>query len=445
MSRPTRPQSVTARAIAARVLGRVLEDSAFASAALDAELGRSVELDARERALATELVYGVLRTEGALEARIREFAPRPIKDANTRIQLLIAAYQLLVLTRIPAFAAVSAAVSAVREERGERMAGFANAVLRKLAANGKALELERAIVESTPSWLVERLERTVGKEETWALLSGARGGEAQTTTAVRVRTGRPLPEWLERALPGRVSPLAKRVERKGDLRALPGYRDGAFVIQDEGSQVIALALGARPGDKVLDACAGRGQKTTLLREQVGPLGRVFAVDLYPKKLAALSGEAARLGLPEVETRAVDWTLGTGDVPDDFDRVLVDAPCSGTGTLAHRPEIKLRLRPEDPARLGELASRILKSASTRVRPGGRVVFAVCSVLPEEAEEIVASVRGVLEPAPFDAPELSGLLPFEATSFRLLPHRHGSDGYFLASFRRPAGPDLPLASG
>ena len=421
-----------ARVIAARVLGRVLGDSAYAAAALDAELGRSAELDARERALATELVYGVLRTEAALEARIREFAPRPIKDASTRVHLLIAAYQILVLTRVPAFAAVDAAVSAVREERGEKLAGFANAVLRKLAASKKPLDVHEAILTSTPAWLVERLERAVGKEEAFALLSGARGDDAQSTQ-VRVQRGRALPEWLEPAAPGRISPLARRVERKGDLRALPGYAEGAFVIQDEGSQVIALALGARPGEKVLDACAGRGQKTTLLQEQVGPDGQVLAADLYPKKLAALGEEVARLGLPRVETRAVDWTRGSADLPDDFDRVLVDAPCSGSGTLARRPEIKLRLGPEDPARLAELASQILRSAASRVRPGGRVVFAVCSVLPEEGEPIVERVRDLLEPAPFDAPELSGLLPKSATSFRLLPLQHGSDGYFLASFR------------
>lgn len=425
-------RSVTARSVASRVLVRVLDDGAYAAAALDAELARHAQLDPRERALATELVYGVLRTHGALDARLRALAPRKVKDTTTRVELWLAAYQILVLTRIPAFAAVDAAVRAVRQARGERVAGFANAVLRKLAAQGAPLSRERAIRDSIAPWLLERLTSAVGEAEALALLGA--GEERAEVSAVRVVAGRPLPEWLATGEPGRVSPRARKIPRGGELRARPGYADGAFVVQEEGSQVVALALGARPGEKVLDACAGRGQKATLLAELVGAEGRVWATDLHPPKLDALKKEAARLRVPPPECRAVDWTRGTADVPDDFDRVLVDAPCTGTGTLFHRPEIALRLAPDDPARLGALATEILRRAATRVRPGGRVVFAVCSVLPEEGEAVVARVLDELEPCAFDAPELAGWIDPAATALRLLPGRHGTDGYFVASFRR-----------
>jgi 16S rRNA (cytosine967-C5)-methyltransferase len=409
----------------------VFADSAFAAAALDAELARNRALDPRERALATELVYGVLRLEGALEARLRRFAPKRIKDPTTRIQLLIAAYQMLVLTRIPPFAAVDAAVGAVRSARGAKLAGFANAVLRKLATATEPFVVERALVESAPPWLFQRLREVVGDAEALALLGagaadGARGG------AVRL-VGDP-PDWLASAEVGRISPRARRPPRAGDLRVQPGYAEGAFVIQDEGSQVIGLLLGVREGDRVLDACAGRGQKTSLFSQQAGAHGQVWATDLHPAKLEALGRELTRLRLPAAECRGVDWTIGTADLPDDFDRVLVDAPCSGTGTLWHRPEIARRLGPDDPARLSDLATTILRSAATRARPGGRVVFAVCSVLPEEGEGVVTRVLDLLEPTPFDAPELSAWLDPEATSLRLLPGKHGSDGYFVASFRR-----------
>jgi len=132
--------------------------------------------------------------------------------------------------------------------------------------------------------------------------------------------------------------------------------------------------------------------------------------------------------------AVDWTVGAGPVPEGFDRALVDAPCTGVGTLRRRPEIARRLTPEDPARLAELQTRIVRSVAARVRPGGRVVYAVCSVLPEECESIVERVLDVLEPAAFDAPELAALELGEKTNFRLLPLRHGTDGYFAASFVR-----------
>jgi 16S rRNA (cytosine967-C5)-methyltransferase len=198
--------------------------------------------------------------------------------------------------------------------------------------------------------------------------------------------------------------------------------------------VIALSLGARPGERILDACAGRGQKTTLFSEQVGNTGTVWASDVYPKKLEALSSEYERLQLNPPEVRALDWTVGVGDMPADFDRVLVDAPCTGTGTLRRRPEIAARLLPEDPARLSALAESIVRSAATRVRSGGRLVFAVCSVLEAECEALVERVLDILEPVAFDCTELEALWSAgqAPSTFRIGPSRFGTDGYFAASF-------------
>ena len=136
----------------------------------------------------------------------------------------------------------------------------------------------------------------------------------------------------------------------------------------------------------------------------------------------------------METRGVDWPVGQGGLPDNFERVLVDAPCTGTGTLRRRPEILRRLGPDDPERLGRLSESILRSAASRARPGGTVLFAVCSVLREECEDVAARVLDVLEPAPFDAPELSPELMGGRTALRLLTGSHGTDGYFMACFRR-----------
>ena len=170
----------------------------------------------------------------------------------------------------------------------------------------------------------------------------------------------------------------------------------------------------------------------LFVEQVGCAGEVWATDIYPKKLEALQTELERLKLPVPQIRAIDWTVGVGDVPANFDRVLVDAPCTGTGTLRRRPEIASRLEPADPARLSALAETILRQAATRVKSSGRVVFAVCSVLEAECEALVLRVADVLAPAPFDCPELSAVLPEGATSFRIGPTRFSTDGYFAASF-------------
>jgi 16S rRNA (cytosine967-C5)-methyltransferase len=423
----------SARTVAATTFERVARDTAYAAAALDAAIEESPQLSPEDHALATELAYGVLRTEGALRARLERLAPRGLpKDDAVVAHLLVAAYQILLLDRVPAYAAVDGAVGAIKATRGERVAGFANALLRRLTKGGERLQRDAAVLESAPRWLFEKLTQALGNDETKAVLGATRFNE--TAAAVRLRKDAVIPEWLRDAPEGAASPLARLVRRGGDLRRREGYADGAFVIQDEGAQVVALALGVRPGDRVLDACAGRGQKTSLLREQAGPEADVWAVDLYPEKLAVLESEFRRLGLARPRTEAVDWTIGDGSVPTGFDRVLVDAPCTGTGTLRRRPEIARRLSSDDPARLGALAERILRRAAGRAKPGGKVVFAVCSVLPEEGETLVERVADLLSPAPFDAPEIAHVAATGSTSFRLLPGKHGTDGFFVASFTR-----------
>jgi len=419
----------SARSVAVQALIRVLRDSAFGSAALSVELERAQGLSDRDRALATELFYGTLRLKSALEARLAPLAPRGLKDVIVKAELLIAAYQLLALDRIPAFAAVNAAVNGVRAARGKQVAGFANAVLRKLA-QGEKLEKAEAARQNLAPWLLEALVASVGEAEAQALIVP----QPDKVVGLRLVSGRALPSWLEQSTVGRASPRSRLITGAGDPRKREGYAEGAFVVQEEGAQAIALALGARPGERVLDACAGRGQKTSLLSEQVGPTGAVWATDVYPKKLEALAAEYERLQLSPPELRAVDWTVGVGDVPADFDRVLVDAPCTGTGTLRRRPEIAARLVPEDPARLSALAESIVRAAATRVQSGGRLVFAVCSVLEAECEALVSRVLDILEPVAFDCPELAALWPAGEvpSAFRIGPTQFGTDGYFAASF-------------
>jgi 16S rRNA (cytosine967-C5)-methyltransferase len=452
----------TARSVAAQVVVRVLKDAAFASASLDAELSRAVQLEPRDRALATELVYGTLRLRGFLDSRIARYAPRGIAGLPipVRAHLLVAAYQLLALSRVPAFAAVNEAVTAIRTTKGERVAGFANAVLRKIAKEPKPTEddLAQASLASGEPALVAAIVRSVGEEGARRLVSSY--GEAPPL-GLRVEDPSSREAWLAKlreARPaasfelGRWSPHAIVARSAGLLTELPGWDEGAWTPQEEGSQVIALALGARPGEAVLDACAGRGNKTGLLARRVrgsgagGSEGAVDAADLHPAKLERLREELARIGVAPRATYAVDWARGTGDVAGPYDRVLVDAPCSGTGTLRRRPELLLRRVYADLAGLATLQRAILARAAMLVRPGGIVVYAVCSVLREEAEEVVRNVAELgLEPAPFEdaiARVVAGAEPGAAggagsdpvTTVRLLPHVHGTDGYFVACFRR-----------
>jgi 16S rRNA (cytosine967-C5)-methyltransferase len=431
------------------VLDRVWGSGAFAAAALDAELSRASDMDPRDAGLATELVYGVLRTEGALEKTLLALSAKKRTSISgpARAHFLMGAYALCFLDRVPAFAAVSEAVDGVRREAGPSAAGFVNAVLRRLAADLEAKgrpHIEAAVVESAPGWLRGALRRTLGRAGAEAYLAA---GPVPPPIGLSLDPSEDREAWIIRlreAAPGadieagRVSPRAILVRGAGDVRRLPGAGK-AWIIQEEGAQIVALALGAQPGERVLDACAGRGNKAWLLGFGVGPSGVVDAADLYPAKLDVLRRGAAGAGVREVF--AVDWTQGVGDVPAGYDRVLVDAPCSGTGTLRRRPEIGLNREENDLARLSELQAKITRQAASRVRDGGRLVLAVCSVLREEAEEVVGKlVEGVgdagnprLEPLPFEGEVARGIAGEGASALRLLPHVHGTDGYFVASFR------------
>jgi 16S rRNA (cytosine967-C5)-methyltransferase len=436
----------TARGVAADVLVRVERDKAFASAALEAELSRAVQLSPRDRALATELVYGSLRVAPWLTARIDKLAKRPVssQDSKTRAHLLIAAYQLFFLSRVPPFAAVSEAVGAIRVVKGKEVAAFANAILRKLATQA---EIEKpdpveAVRGSTSPELRAALVRSLGEEGASSYLAS---GLTAPAIGIRVQNATERDAWIARfreAAPdaefsaGAVSPLAILVRHAGKPHDLPGFAEGAWAIQEEGSQLVGLALGARPGEEVLDTCAGRGNKTGILARAVLPGGAVDASDLHETKLDRLRIELARLALSPRTTYAVDWSVGSGEVTALYDRVLVDAPCSGTGTMRRRPELASRRGEADVSALTALQLAIASRSADRLRVGGTLVYAVCSVLREEGEDIVARLlasRPDLTASPF-AGEAAAALAKDACTLRLLPYVHGTDGYFLASFHK-----------
>jgi 16S rRNA (cytosine967-C5)-methyltransferase len=434
-----------ARDVAARVLERVERQDAFAAATLDAELARHVQLEPRDRALVTELVYGTLRLVPWLSGEIGRFAPKGIDrlDPRVRAHLLLAAYQLE-FTRVPAFAAVNEAVDAVRAARGERMASFANAVLRKVSARAASLsadERSAAVYDSAPAWLREALTRSLSPEGARAFLAS---NADPPPIALRVERAAEREGWIERlraAAPegrfvaGSLSPLAILARGAGKPQRLPGWAEGAWSVQEEGSQIAALAVGTQAGDTVLDACAGRGNKTGILVRAAGEAGAVDACDALPSKLERLREELARIGLQPHAAHGVDWRVGSGDVTGAYDRVLVDAPCSGLGTMRRRPEIALRRRALDVGALARTQVEILTRAAEHVKPGGSLVYVVCSVLREEAEDVVAALqraRPDFEAAPFEAPEVRAIAG-DFASFRLLPQRHGTDGYFLARLR------------
>jgi 16S rRNA (cytosine967-C5)-methyltransferase len=417
----------TARDVAARVLVRVVRDESFAAAALEAELGRAVQLEPRDRALATELVYGTLRVLPWIIAELDARAKKPTSGLPWEARgALWVAMQQIQFMRVPAFAAVDEAVSAVRRAAGPRVAGFANALLRraaearaKIATDAEANELRaRAVRESCPRDMRDALAAALGEEDAARFLEetetppmGLRVRDAASREGVmkKLAAARPNAELHE----GRVSPLCILARGLGKPQTLDEFRSGEISIQEEGSQAIALSVDAKKDERVLDACAGRGNKTAVLASSGA---NVDACDLDPRKLEALRADLARLGLAPNATFAVDWTVGSGDVRGTYDAILVDAPCSGIGTLRRRPELALRARTPLEERT-KTQRAIALGALKHLAPGGRFVYAVCSVLREECEDVVSA------------------LPLEiVTSRRLLPYVGGTDGYYVSILRQ-----------
>jgi 16S rRNA (cytosine967-C5)-methyltransferase len=378
-----------ARWLAAIVLERVTDKAAYASRALDAELTRA-KLDPRDAGLATEIVYGSLRVLPALDRAIAMHLSHgdARMDGFVRATLRSATYQLAHLGRLPTHAIVDESVSQVRKKRGAKLGGFVNAVLRKLAA-ARPAQPEPPTSLVLPDWVAASLSDALGPARFERFLAKDALPPAVCLRAERDSADALLAR-LQQALPGaelgrsEVSPLCVIARRVGSPRGLPGHGSGDFSVQEEGAQLVALGLGAQPGERIADVCAGHGGKTTLLARQVGPTGHVTAIDRDERKLDLIPAELERLGLPvsRVELQPVDVSIGLGGLTDTFDRVLVDAPCSGLGTVHRRPELLLRVTPDDPVRLGRLQLSILEHAAGLVRPGGVLGYAVCS--PTRAE-------------------------------------------------------------
>jgi 16S rRNA (cytosine967-C5)-methyltransferase len=379
-----------ARQAAFDILLRVEQRQAYASELLHSE--RLAKLSPDDRALCTELVMGTLRWRGRLDLGVGAVSSQPLAklDPEVLTALRLAAYQIGFL-RLPGRAAVNESVDLVKRAHRKYSAPFVNAVLRKLAAKPALMEpvltpgpktvLDLSQLYSHPLWLVERWAAAYGVETAEKICAY---DQQPPGTAVRFSDAS-VEDELQRAgivlAPGALLTSARRVD-SGDVTHTRAFAEGRVVVQDEGSQLVALLVGS--GELLLDCCAAPGGKTAMLAEH-NPDALVVATDLHPRRAALLR---ERVRAPNVRVLAADAAA----LPfcDGFDRVLADVPCSGTGTLARHPEIKWRLTPEDLRDLHARQVLILRAAVARLRPGGRVVYASCSLEPEENSAVVEEV-------------------------------------------------------
>jgi 16S rRNA (cytosine967-C5)-methyltransferase len=390
-----------AREIAFDVLLLVETGGAYSNDLLHSKLEGAVS--AANAALATELTLGTLRWQRLLDYLLESTLPRrsQLLDAEVRIALRLGLYQLRFLGGIPARAAVNESVELVKRARKKSAASLVNAVLRRLAGNNekKTAEIflpyelpvaERlGILHSHPTWLIERWIAVFGMKRTAALLAANnRAAEIACVVLDAKKHTETVADLKKAGLNVRPGNLLRDALLLGG--GAPGrsaaYEKGDISLLDEGSQAVARLLGVEKGQSVLDLCAAPGGKTTLLARSAGPSGKVTACDLHASRLRAVAAQMKRIHAQNVVTRALD---ATGPLPFDgtFDRVLVDAPCSGTGTLARHPEIRWRLRAEDLSDLHARQVLLLRNGLDRLKNGGRLVYSTCSLEAEENETVV----------------------------------------------------------
>jgi 16S rRNA (cytosine967-C5)-methyltransferase len=443
----------TPRRIAVDILNRVEEDGAFAGPLLDAALSRPVLANPADRGLLTELVYGTLRMKGRLDWVIGELYRGSAAELETTVLNILRTglYQLRFTDRIPPFAAVNEAVEIARD-LAPAAAGLVNAILRNSLRKGDAFawpdmaenpEKAIAVLHSHPPWLVSRLVAARGVEETIAV---CRTNNTVPSLALRVNSlkasrGGAIAALLEEGLTAeeaRFSPDGITLASPAAaLRKGACYRGGLIRIQDEASQLVARLVAPESGERLLDLCAGSGGKTLHLAAIMGNSGSITALDLQPARLRMLREEAKRLGVTIVETRPGDAAEPVESFRGTFDRVLLDAPCSGLGTLRRNPEIRWRIAPADINRCMELQNMLLARAAKYVRPGGRLVYSVCTVTPEENEVVIEKfLKKNIDFNLISPGDIAHALIDGRGFFRSEPHLHGVDGFFGAVLVRSA---------
>lgn len=448
LSSQERPNSRTSpqdnpRDLALGVLVRLEKAGVGSQEALSAALSSARTMTAPDRRLATELVYGCLRWKQYLDYTIHAASARGISKLNLHVRwaLRIAAYQIGMLDRVPSHAAVNNGVRQVKAIAGRGLSGFANALLRKLSVQWDTLKPREgrgskalSTLYSHPEWLVKKWGERWNSDELESICK-AFTESAPVVLRVRKDSIADAKQWLNFeegiAWDQGFTENSLRIQGGLDPRKSPFFEEGKWISQDEGSQWVVHAAGLQPGERVLDYCAGTGTKTTQIAEAVGPSGHVVAWDISDEKLRKLSELTKRWGY-EVETSKRD---GRQDTNSEvlFDAVIVDAPCTGLGTIRRRPEIKWRRSVVDLRRMQSDQLKLIRKASLQVRPGGTLVYAVCSTTLDECERVVETFLK-------ECPERYARMSFPGETSEgeksIDPRENRMDGFYVAKFKRIA---------
>lgn len=454
MSNDRTRKTDTARAQALSILDALDQGGRTLDFLLE-KLDRETPLAPRDRALLNTLVYGVLRWRGRLDWIIRRFSNTRLKKIDPRVLniLRIGLFQLWQLDRIPVSAAVNTSVEMAKGFAPPWVVKFVNAVMRKMASEQSSLAdlpavkpdaASLSVEMSFPEWLVRRWMARYGLEETRSLCDAL---NQIAPTTVRTNTLKWNREELKNELAAEVSELrltphaAEGISFTGNLKPIgrmSAYLSGGFQVQDEGAQLATHLLSPLPGETVLDACAGLGGKTGHMAQLMENRGRITAMDVKGDKLDRLAAEMKRLGITIVDTFQIDLSEKPGPaLLGRFDRVLLDAPCSGLGVIRRNPDTKWSVSEGDLETYRDRQHRLLTHSALLVKPGAILVYVVCSTEPEENEMVVEAFLREhpdfeMEPPPWGHP--AATLLTSGGFFRTMPHRDDMDGFFGSRFRR-----------
>lgn len=433
----------TARDVALRALVACERQGAWSDGFLKKEIGNA-GLDGRDAALATRLCFGVQQNRMLLDFWLSNLSKIPLAKMEPAVRsiLRLGAYQILFLDRVPDHAAVNQAVEQARKNsRNPRSAGLVNGILRSLIRQKSELPQppDLSTRYSHPQWLVEAFSRRLPPEEVEDLL---RADNSEPPTCIQINTCKAGTPAVIEALrqegmtvsPHPWLPDCLLLQGTGNLEQSAAFQRGWFYVQDAAAKLAVLAADPRPGMEVLDACAAPGGKSFAAAIAMGNQGRVISCDIHPHKQILLQRGAERLGLPIIQPEVLDGKDCKEDFLNRFDLVIADVPCSGLGIIRKKPDIRYK-DPEPLAGLPKVQSAILENVSRYVRPGGVLLYATCTLLERENEEIMAAFLEKRKDFTLEKFQLPG--PFGLCADGMLtcwPHRHGTDGFFFAKLRR-----------
>ena len=436
------------REAALAALERCRRDGAWSGAAIDMAIKRST-LDRRDGALASRLCLGVLQNSRLLDFYINCYSNTPSDRLEARVRdiLRLGIYQLVMLDKIPARAAVNESVALCKSSGCARASGLVNAVLRKVSNScdqlpripGEGTAEYLSIKYSHPRWIAEKIMQQKGYAFAEAFLAANNcpapldlqvntlktDRESIVRSLLRLEIAFSVPEY-----PGNCLSL-----KGGNVSALPGFEEGLFYVQDRAAAMAVSILGLKPGMQVLDACAAPGGKSFAAAIAMENQGSILACDIHEKKLPLIQSGAQRLGVEILSTRQADARQPLPELQGRFDAVIADVPCSGLGVIRKKPEIREKTG-EETARLPQIQRDILDKLSRCVKPGGLLLYSTCTVLQEENEDVVGWF--LHRHSEFEAEEFSvGARSAEKGMYTFWPNVDGTDGFFAAKLRRKIG--------